>query len=79
MKLALTILLIIIGIALSVVVLMQKGVEGNATDTFVGSVSSSYWEKNKKHSKEEITKKVTVVLGILFFVVAAVLSSKWVR
>lgn len=79
MKLALTILLIVIGIALSIVVLMQKGVEGNATDTFVGSVSSSYWEKNKKRSKEEITKKVTLVLGILFFVVAAILSSKWVR
>lgn len=79
MKLALTIALIVVSIALSVVVLMQKGVEGNATDTFSGSVGSSYWDKNKKHSKEEITKKITLVLGILFFVLAAAISSKWVH
>ncbi len=77
MRTALTIAFIIVCVLLSVVVLMQEGKENGLTGTLTGS-ADTYWSKNKGHSKDAVIKKVTVVLAVLFFVLAMALSSKWV-
>ncbi len=77
MRTALTIAFIIVCVLLSIVVLMQEGKENGLTGTLTGS-ADTYWSKNKGHSKDAVIKKVTVVLAVLFFVLAMALSSKWV-
>lgn len=78
MKTVLTICFVIVAIALSIVVLMQEGKENGLTGSLTGTVDT-YWTRNRKHSKEAVTQKVTVVLGALFIILAALLSSKWMR
>ncbi len=77
MRLGLTIAFVVVCVLLSIVVLMQEGKENGLTGTLTGSVDT-YWSKNKGHSKDAVIKKVTVVLAVLFFVLAILLSSKWV-
>ena len=43
-----------------------------------GGGADTYWSKNKGKSKESVLKKVTVVLGVLYFALALVLSSKFI-
>jgi|GEM_PF-1160177 len=76
MKIALTIVFILICIALSVLVLSQEGKDNGFTASLTGSVDT-YWSKNKKHSKEAVIKRVTAILGVLFMVIAIILGSKW--
>lgn len=77
MKTALTIVLIIISIALSIIVLSQEGKENGLTGSLTGTVDT-YWSRNKKHSKEAVIQRVTAILGALFIIIAALLSSRWV-
>ena len=77
MRLGLTIAFVVVCVLLSIVVLMQEGKENGLTGTLTGSVDT-YWSKNKGQSKDAVIKKVTVVLAVLFFVLAILLSSKWV-
>ena len=77
MRTGLTIAYIVVCILLSIVVLMQEGKENGLTGTLTGS-TDTYWSKNKGHSKDAMIKKITVVLAVLFFVLAILLSSKWV-
>ena len=76
MKIALTIVFIIIAIALAILVLSQEGKDNGFTGSFTGAVDT-YWAKNKKHSKEARIQKATAILGALFIIIAAILSSKW--
>lgn len=78
MKIALTILFVIISIALAILVLSQEGKDNGFTGSLTGSVDT-YWSKNKKHSKEARIQRATAILGALFIIIAAVLSSKWLR
>jgi len=75
-KTALTIIFIIIAIALAILVLSQEGKDNGFTGSFTGSVDT-YWSKNKKHSKEARMQRATAILGALFIIVAALLSSKF--
>ena len=68
-----TIVFIIVGLALSVVILMQEGKSAGLSGTING-VADTYWGKNKGRSMEGKLVKITVVLAVLFFVIAAVLS-----
>ena len=77
MRLGLTIAFVVVCVLLSIVVLMQEGKENGLTGTLTGG-ADTYWSKNKGHSKDAVIKKVTVVLAVLFFVLAILLSSKWV-
>ncbi len=77
MKTVLTIALIVIAIVLMIVVLMQEGKENGLTGTLTGSVDT-YWAKNKKHSKNAVIQRVTAILGALFIIISALLSSKWI-
>ena len=77
MKTALTIAFIIVAVVLAVLVLSQEGKDNGFTGSFTGAVDT-YWSKNKKHSKEARIQRATAVLGALFIIIAALLSSKWV-
>lgn len=71
MKLALTILFIVICLAMVVLVTMQEG-----KDAGLGTISGmadTYWGKNKGRSMEGKLIKATTVCGVLFFVLAVVL------
>ena len=76
MQIALTIAFIIISVVLAILVLSQEGKDNGFTGSFTGSVDT-YWAKNKKYSKEARIQRATAILGALFIIVAALLSSKW--
>lgn len=69
---------VIICIALVIIVLSQEGKEASLTNSISGGgYNDSYWSKNKGNSKQEILKKITTVLGILFILIALLLDSKF--
>ena len=72
-KVLLSIIYVVLGIAISVVILMQEG-KSNGLGSAIGGMADSYWSKNKGHSKEGMLVKITSVLVLLFFVLAAVLN-----
>ena len=76
MKIALTIVFIIVAIALAIIVLSQEGKDNGFTGSLTGSVDT-YWSKNKKHSKEAVIQRFTAILGAVFMILAALLSSRW--
>ncbi len=78
MKIALKIVFILIAVALAIIVLKQEGKDNGFTGSLTGQVDS-YWSKNKKHSKEAVIQRVTAILGALFIIIAALLSSKWLQ
>ena len=77
MRTALTIVFIIVSVPLMIVVLMQEGKENGLTGTLTGS-ADTYWSKNKGRSKDAVMRKITVVLAVLFFLLAGALSSKFI-
>ena len=78
MKIALTIVFLIIAVILAALVLKQEGKDNGFTGSFTGAVDS-YWSKNKKHSREAVIQRATAILGALFIIIAALLSSKWLN
>ena len=77
MKTALIIVVLVISVILAVIVMMQEG-KGGLSGAISGGGADTYWSKNKGKSKESVMKKITVVLGILYFVLALLLSSKFI-
>ena len=78
-KMLKTILLVVYVIVLAIVVLSQEGKDASLTSSISGAgggFDNSYWGKNKGSSKQEILKKITAVLTVLFFVLALLLDSK---
>ena len=74
-----TILMVIYVIVCIIVVLSQEGKDASLTSSISGAgggFDNSYWSKNKGSSKQEILKKITAVLTVLFFVLALLLDSK---
>ena len=72
LKTILTIVLVLICIALTVIILMQEG-KSAGLGALAGS-SDSYWSKNRGRSMEGVLVKVTRVLVILFIVISCVLN-----
>lgn len=76
-KTIIMVLYIIVCVVLTIIVLSQEGKPASLTNSISGGgYDSSYWSKNKKNSKEEILKRITTVLGVLFILVALLLDSK---
>ena len=67
----LIILMTVISIAIIVVVLMQEGETGGVSAISGGS-SDTFYGKNKGRSKEQILKRVTLILGALMLVISVV-------
>lgn len=72
LKIALTILLIIVSILLTVIVLLQEGQEAGLGT--IAGMGDSYWSKNKSRSLEGKLVMITRILGALFLVIIAVLN-----
>lgn len=77
MKMALTIIFLLISVTACVFVLLQEAKESGLSGLGAGS-SETYWSKNKGRSKEAFYAKVTAVLTVLFLVLACLISSRWI-
>lgn len=81
LKIICTILFLLICVAIVVVVLMQDSKSEGLSSAIMGGAgsSSTYWSKNKGRSKEGILLKVTIVLGVLFGVLALLLNMSFLQ
>lgn len=73
MKTLLVIIYSIVAVALTILTLMQSGDDEGASSTITGG-SGSFYEKNKGRTKEGQLKKITIILGIAFIVLAITLG-----
>lgn len=73
LKTILMIVFIIVCLAITVIILMQEG-KSAGLGSLSGQTSETYWSKNKSHSREGILIRVTSILVLLFFVLAAILN-----
>jgi len=72
MKIALSIVLILVSLFLIGTVLFQ---EGNSQGLgAVGGMAESYWGKNKGRSLEGTLQKLTTIAAVLFVVISLVLD-----
>ena len=71
-KVLLSIIYVVLGIAISVVILMQEG--KSAGLGAISGVAESYWGKNKGRSMEGNLEKFTKWGCILFLILAVVLN-----
>ena len=72
LKIVLTILFVIDGIALTIIVLLQEGKSAG-----LGSIAGgaeTYWGQNKGRSMEGGLVRATTIMAVLFFILAAVLN-----
>lgn len=75
MRTILLILFIIVSIALATIVLMQEG--KSAGLGAISGVAETYWGKNKGRSMEGTLIKATKILAVVFFILAAVLNTRF--
>lgn len=68
----LTIALIIVGVALTVIVLMQEGKQQGLGS--IAGAAETYWGRNKGRSVEGRLVKITTGLCVAFFVLAVLLN-----
>ncbi len=74
LRIALTVICIIVSVALSAIVLMQEG--KSAGLGAISGAAETYWGKNKGRSMEGALVKITRWLTVAFIVVAIVLDIK---
>ena len=67
---------IIISLILAALVLMQEG-KSAGLGAISGAVET-YWGKNKGRSMEGTLVKLTKILAVLFFILAAVLNTRFI-
>ena len=72
-KVLLSIIYVVLGIAISVVILMQEG-KSNGLGSAIGGMADSYWSKNKGRSMEGKLVTITKVLSVLFVLIAIILN-----
>ena len=73
LKTLLIIIYSIVAIVLTILTLIQSKDDEGASGTITGA-SSSFYEKNKGRTKEGQLKKITIILGVLFIVLAIALG-----
>ncbi len=78
MKLALTLVYLVIAIVLTVVVLLQEGKDPRESAVMGGS-ADTFFGKNKAHTMEGMMEKLTSVFAILFFILSIVLSLNFLK
>ncbi len=69
---------LIVCIALIIVATMQTKDNDGASGTITGSSTNNFYEKNRGRTKEGKLKRLTIILGILFVVLAVVLGILYV-
>lgn len=75
LRIALTVIYIIICIALVILVLMQEG--KTAGLGAVSGAAETYWGKNKGRSMEGAMNKITKYLALAFIVMSVLLNLNW--
>lgn len=73
MKTILIIIYAIVAVILTILTLTQSKDDEGASTTITGG-SGSFYEKNKGRTKEGQVKRVTIILGIVFIVLAILLG-----
>lgn len=74
LRIALTVIFIIISVVLAAIVLMQEG--KSAGLGAISGAAESYWGKNKGRSMEGALVKITRWLTVAFLVIAIILDIK---
>ncbi len=69
---------LIVCIALIIVATMQTKDSSGASSTITGSSTNNFYEKNKGRTKEGKLKRLTIILGIAFVVLAIILGILYV-
>ena len=67
-------LYVIVCIALIIMATIQTKETAGASATITGSTTSNFFEKNKGRTKEGKLKKWTIILGVMFVVLAVALG-----
>ncbi len=65
---------LLVCIALIVVATLQTKDSQGASGTITGSTTNNFYEKNKGKTREGKLKKLTIILGVTFVVLAVVLG-----
>ena len=73
MKLAFTIVYIVVALLLTVIVLFQKGKDPRSSAVMGGS-NDTFFSKNKSNTLDGILEKLTAVVAVLFIVLSVILS-----
>ena len=74
MKLAITIVYIVVALALTVIVLFQKGKDPRASSAIMGESGETFFSKNKANTREGMLEKLTAIFAIIFIILSVVLS-----
>lgn len=74
LKYIILVIYIIVCIALIVLATIQKSERLGASGTITGSSTNNFYEQNKGRTKEGKLKKWTIILGIVFVVLAIALG-----
>ena len=73
-QIILSIIYVILGVAISVVILMQEG-KSNGIGSAIGGISTdSYWSKNRGRSMEGALEHFTRYGAIVFMVITIILN-----
>lgn len=73
MKTFLTIIYIIVAVVLTIITLLQSKDDEGASGTITGG-TSSFYEKNKGRTTEGKLKRFTIILGVVFILLAILLG-----
>ena len=68
-----TIIVAVVSVIMIIVVCLQEGKSAGLSGSISGG-SDTYWSRNKRRSKEGRLEKITIVLMVIFFVVAILLN-----
>jgi len=74
LKYIILVIYLIVCVALIVLTTMQTKDASGASGTITGSSTNNFFEKNKGRTKEGKIKKLTIILGIAFVVLAVALG-----
>ncbi len=74
MKLAFTIVYIVVALLLTVIVLFQKGKDPRSAGAVMGNSGDTFFSKNKSNTREGMLEKLTAVFAILFIILSVVLT-----
>ena len=72
-QIILTVIYVLLGVAISIVVLMQEG-KSNGLGSAIGGMADSYWSKNKGRSMEGALEHFTRYGAIVFMVLTLILN-----
>jgi preprotein translocase subunit SecG len=73
MKIALTIIYIVVSLFLAGVVLSQQGKDPREASAVMGGSSGSFFSKNKSATREAMLERLTAVAAVLFVLLSVIM------